>query len=190
MLLEIDVDFEKVQVLNSESEHPTVSLFPQMYCPCCGCNLHGHGWRQRYLVDGENHEYSIWIHRKRCPRCSTTYTLLPKWVHAFKCYTVVVIKAVLNALFDSGHLGNHLQVNRTLQRQWRAQYVRRASILGNCYGKKDLEQFLQSYPGSCITSPLKLQLLTHRMNGRMEARVYKPPGPHHHLFLFVPCGVL
>ncbi len=39
--------------------------------------LHGHGWRQRYYITESPFHPQLWIHRKLCPCCRKTYTLLP-----------------------------------------------------------------------------------------------------------------
>ncbi|MCF7945354.1 MAG: DUF6431 domain-containing protein [Spirochaetia bacterium] len=190
MFLEIAVEFIKVQVLSTEISHPECSLFGIIFCPCCGKRLHGHGWRQRYFIDADLKEFLIWIHRKHCPNCGMTFTLLPKWVHAFKCFSVELIQQVLHAAFTTGHLGNRYQVNRTLQRTWRTQYIARSSLETNYDAVEFTKAKKSIIPDSCLASPLKLQILTQKLHGKMEALSFKPPGPHHHLLLFIPMCLL
>ena len=190
MLLNHDVEFMKIQVLNSDDPHPDCSLFGQLTCVCCGNKLYGHGWRKRYFIDGDSQEYRIWLHRKRCSGCFLTFTLIPKWLDVFKLFSVAMIQTVLQAAFTTGHLGNQYPVSRSLQRQWRKQYIQRNSTFCNQYDGKFLINRLSHEPVSCITSPIKMRVLSRKLKGKMEALSFRPPGSHHHLLLFVPLGLL
>jgi hypothetical protein len=185
MLLEVAVDFEKIQVVSPQGQPPSHTIFPMIRCPCCGSMLHGHGWRQRYLIDCEYQVHRIWIHRKLCPNCCMSYTLLPTWVHAFKCFSVELIRAVLSRALETGHLGNHFQVSRSLQRQWKRQFIIQASTQTNLSGQQLLESLSTWGYGSCLTAPAVLRVLTCRLKGKMHALTHMSKS-HQRLFLFIP----
>ncbi len=190
MLLEIEVEFEKIQVGTTPDETPPLcQIFGEKRCICCGRKLHGHGWRQRYFEDIDQQSLRLWIHRKLCPGCGITYTLLPKWVHTFKLHSVALIRRVLHMAFCTGHVGNQLRVSRPLQRLWKAQYIQRSSALENQLDPSRLVGQILKEPGSCLTSPPGLHELTTPLMGKMQAMQYKPPGAHHRLLLFIPSGL-
>jgi hypothetical protein len=129
--------------------------------------------------------HRIWMHRKLCPSCRMSYTLLPSWVHAFKCFSVEMIRAVLSRAFETGHLGNHFQLSRTLQRQWRRQFIAQVSIQTNLTDKQVLESLHAWVYGSCLTAPAVLKVLSCRLKGKMHALTHMSKA-HQRLFLFIP----
>jgi len=190
MFLHHVVDLLKIQVSSTEEQPPECAIFGILFCVCCSCRLYGHGWRKRYCIDVELNELRIWIHRKYCPVCGMTYTLIPEWLHVFKCYSVDIIRKVLEAASKSGHLGNQIPVSRSLQRSWIKQFRERACAKSNVNDGKSLLQMLTRFPGSCIASPLRVQILTRALRGKMDAYSFKRSGAHQRLLLFVPSGLL
>ena len=165
-------------------------MFGMMYCICCGHKLHGHGWRLRYFIDCNGISIRIWIHRKLCPDCKMTYTLLPTWIHIFKLYSVKTIRRVLEAAIINGHLGNQQPVSRPLQRVWKTQFIQRACIENNTYTNESLLKKLHTHMGSCIASPLSIRLLSCAFIGKMGARFYRKAGAHHRLLLLMENSLL
>jgi len=79
MLLEIAIEPVVLQVVEGKGP-PKSRVLGQFRCPACKVMLHGHGWRRRYFINDALESLQIWIHRKLCPCCWRTYTLLPSWV--------------------------------------------------------------------------------------------------------------
>lgn len=179
----------KIQVTKS-GKPPDCSIFGIMYCICCGHKLHGHGWRLRYYIDVHGVAIRIWIHRKRCPECKMTYTILPKWVHIFKIYCVETIRNVLEAAARTGHLGNHQPVSRPLQRIWKRQFVQRACIENNTNTSESLLQKLAATPSNYLAAPLSIRVLTKPLSGKLGLRFYRKPGSHQRLLLLMSSSLL
>ena len=127
MLLQCPLDGEKIQVL-LQDKHPNCEIFGYMSCPVCHNHLHGHGWRTRFCQDSSRSCYRIWIHRKYCPHCRNTFTLLPKILHALKIYTLQTILNVLSFKVAFGHFTTTIDVPASLQRIWYRQFVKRCRM--------------------------------------------------------------
>jgi Domain of unknown function (DUF6431) len=64
-----------------------ISLLPR-WCPRCECNsIIGHGRRRKQAHD-QQREW-IAIRRGLCPRCGTTFTVLPLWSLPYSQYSLV-----------------------------------------------------------------------------------------------------
>lgn len=178
MLLQCPLDGEKLQVL-LQDKHPNSEIFGYMSCPVCHNHLHGHGWRTRFCQDSSRSCYRIWIHRKYCPRCKNTFTLLPKILHALKIYTMQRILNVLSFKVAFGHFTTTIDVPASLQRIWYRQFVKR------CRMKTDFPDLgLSLNESSIIASPLSLHEIKDSAN-MMVSQVcsYKS---HHRLNFYSP----
>jgi hypothetical protein len=80
----------EMQVVEDQGPPSSHSL-GVFFCTFCRTRLHGHGWRKRYFITDSLSSLQLWIHRKLCPCCRKTYTLLPVWVHAFKLFSLETI---------------------------------------------------------------------------------------------------
>jgi len=127
MLLEIAIDLQIIQVVEGEGPPPS-SVTGEHYCAHCNQRLHGHGWRRRYFLDKALDAVVLWIHRKLCPLCKTTYTLLPTWMHAFKIFSVETILETLTYKLKRGRFCSFNGISGYLQRQWFTHFVKRSRI--------------------------------------------------------------
>lgn len=127
MLVQCPLDGDKLQALLGK-EHPECNIFGYWTCPVCGRHMHGHGWRSRVVQDSASTSFRIWIHRKLCPNCGLTCTLLPKTLHALKFYTLDLIIKVLTSIGKLGHCDSRIEVPLKMQRIWYGQYRKRLRI--------------------------------------------------------------
>ncbi len=118
MLLEIDINIENIQVEEESSHPPDFTILGKFTCPLCGLTLHGHGWRKRYYIDVDFLVLQIWVHRKICPNCRITFTLLPNWVHTLKQYSVLLIKRVLEFKIEHNYFSSRFRVAKFIQKKW------------------------------------------------------------------------
>ena len=190
MLLYCAIWLELIQVSEGEEHHPDCKIFGDFFCVCCRHRLYGHGWRQRHFIDGALDEMRIWVHRKLCPHCHMSYTLVPTWIHVFKCYGVEIIRKVLSAACQTGHLGNGIRVSRSLQRIWVKQFHSRVSVETNVREAASLLAEMSTIPGSCLASALGTSILERPLRGKMDAFSYKKQGAHQRLILYAPQNLL
>lgn len=178
MLLQCPLDGEKIQGLLRE-KHPDCSMFGYIACPVCHSHLQGHGWRRRYLQDGADTCRTIWIHRKRCPVCGRTYTLLPGIIHVLKLYTLETIVKVLSHRLEKGHFTRRIPVPVRLQSIWFGQFMRRSRSGTNF---PDLGMILSSGDQS-LASPVSLRKLDNPVNP--ACALTRQVKPHHPLVLLL-----
>lgn len=117
MLFQHDISFDKVQV-TEDRKTPDAEEFPVQTCPMCGRRMHAHGWRTRFIVDIERKTTLIWVRRVYCPGCRKTGTILPKFVHALKLFSLEAIRKVLGHRIESGSKSGRFAVSRYLQERW------------------------------------------------------------------------
>ena len=117
MLLENAIEPVVLQVVEGKSPPKSQDL-GQFHRPACRVKLHGHGWRRRYFINDSLESLQIWIHRKLCPCCRRTYTLLPSWVHALKLFALETITRMLSHRAEKGRFKTTLGISGYLQRLW------------------------------------------------------------------------
>lgn len=177
MLLKCPLDGDKLQVL-LQDKHPNCEIFGYMICPVCKSRLHGHGWRSRFCQDGSRSCFSIWIHRKYCPHCRNTYTLLPEILHVLKIYTLQTILNVLNFKVSFGHFTSTIDVPSGLQRIWYRQFLKRCRLKTDF---PDLQEHLSK--SSTLASPLCVNAIEDSANiGTSEM---KHSRTHHRLNFYI-----
>jgi len=115
-------------------------------CTFCRTRLYGHGWRRRYFITGDLASLRLWIHRKLCPCCRKTYTLLPVWVHAFKLFSLETIHRLLAYRIEKGHFNTIPGVSGYLQRRWWKRYSDRTAFLTRSQMTKSI--LIATIPGS------------------------------------------
>lgn len=176
MLIQFHADGNKIQAFLGE-EHPDCSVFGYMVCPVCGKHLHGHGWRQRFAQDPEN-TYRVWIHRKLCPGCGTSFTLLPSILHALKLYTLRTIIQVLSYRVAENHFTSRIRVPVKLQRVWFLLYHKRLRIL------TDFPEKSQANYSPVCCAPLVLSEL--RDSANIQYWIHNRSPSHHRLGFYLP----
>ena len=117
MLLKVLPNWRLLQVANGEG-HPDSTIFGYMTCPFCAYHLHGHGWRTRYLEGEPERFIQVWIHRKKCPHCRRTYTLIPEGMAAIAQYPITRIAEALAYRHAEGHCSLSLRIPPATQRRW------------------------------------------------------------------------
>ena len=177
---------EKIQVVEL-GEHPQSAAMGTFCCVFCHHKLHGHGWRKRYFIDATPKSFQIWLHRKICPCCWTTYTLLPQWVHAFKLFSLETICKILDYRIQSDHFGSSLGISGYLQRQWWKSYHAR-SRLSNDFPdlKGTFGSFSKRFAG-ILASPLSVNIAQDMPSSLMGLSLIR--GPHQRLYLYVRRGI-
>jgi len=178
MLLQCRLEAEKLQAL-LQDKHPKCEVFGYMVCPICQNHLHGHGWRIRFCQDSSRSCFRIWIHRKYCPKCRNTFTLLPKILHVLKIYTLQTILNVLNFKVRFGHFTSTIDVPASLQRIWYRQFVKRSRL------KTDFPNLKASITQSqIISSPISIHSLKDSAN--MSELTAGRSKSHHRLNFYSP----
>jgi len=185
MLIQVDAEPKKIQVVEGAS-HPEFGLFGEHRCVLCGSTLHGHGWRRRWLIDGTGNARQYWIHRLRCSECRQTYTLIPRWMHAFKLYGLDVVEAVLSHRLEAGRFDYRSQVPVYLQKVWWSQFKARCMVHASFWGKAWLGETIaigMPYVAS------RLSMNASADNGTIRVMKSRLHDRHHPLHLFVlPSG--
>ena len=100
----------------------------------------------------------MWVHRKRCPKCRHTYTLIPQFVHVLKTYDNETIVNVLEHKIQTKKFGFSDLVSPKLQRIWFKQFITRCKIRSNF---ENLVDILKS-SSSIIAAPMNLKILQSR----------------------------
>lgn len=127
MIINVDISLKKVQV-QKEGKAPEAKEYKGQTCPICGHKMYGHGWRKRYLADKNKESILIWVRRIYCPECKKTGTIIPRFVHALKQYSLRVIKELLAYRIKKGHKDSKSRVSRYLQEIWWKQYCLKKTI--------------------------------------------------------------
>ena len=104
--------------VSDEGEHPDCDQFGYIPCPYCSRRLYGHGWRKRHLEKEKGVFVSIWIHRKRCPDCRKTYTIIPEGMGAVVQYPLDRIREALAYISEHGHCSKSLRIPSPTQKRW------------------------------------------------------------------------
>lgn len=183
MLLEIDAELEKMQVEENSVHPPDPKLLGRFVCPICLHNLHGHGWRKRYFVDVDLIALQIWIHRKYCPKCRSSYTLLPRWVHALKLYSVSLIKKVLAFKIEHNYFSAKFGAPKFLQKIWFKRFIHKARSFRDHYTKADLHDQVKTSIDSVLVAPAVVKVLPESDNSKMSIQQLRVP--HQRLLLFL-----
>ena len=195
MLLEFATFFLIMQVFSPEPKVLTIekserdrylALEPSV-CPICRSPLQGHGWRCRYvaIVGGW---LLIMVHRKRCPACKMTFTLLPKGVHALRLYDVQTIVATISSYLETGRYLNSIPLSKSLRKQWVKAFLRRNADEG-CKDNKQLLKILEQTANAFLAAPLALKRLTQSdIFTRQNLERYKVPHQRLRLGLCIPSG--
>ena len=195
MLLEFASFLLVVQVFGQESlaiaitqaEKDKYLSFEPETCPICKARLQGHGWRDRYVV-GLNGCILILVHRKRCPSCKMTFTLLPKSLHALRTYDADIIATVIRSFLETGRYINSIAVAKSLRKSWVAAFLKRNSQ-GEAKGKDELLAILDKAQNAFFATPLSLMhLVREEIVSRQNLERYRIP--HHRLLLglCIPSG--
>ena len=124
MLVKVPTNWELLQV-EKEEEHPDCGIFGYMACPVCGSHLHGHGWRRRYLEKEWGEFIRVWVHRKRCPHCRRTYTLIAEGMSAKAQYTIDRIRDALSTRQEGHRSSSGLGIPLRTQKLWWRNFMRR-----------------------------------------------------------------
>lgn len=185
MLLEIAIDLKTIQVVEGEGP-PRSSVTGEHCCAHCNRKLHGHGWRRRYFLDKDLTPEVLWIHRKLCPLCKTTYTLLPTWMHVFKIFSVETIVAVLKYKAKWGRFCSFNGISGYLQRQWFKHFDKR---LRGTEDFIDHHQVLNevSAISSCLAAKSSLIMVKKLPVSRMAWHLKRPT--HQRLYLYLPMAL-
>lgn len=146
MLLEFATFLLVVQVFGKEStviaitqteREKYLSAEPDV-CPICGAHLQGHGWRNRYVA-GPNGCILILVHRRRCPNCKMTFTLLPKGLHSMRIYDVDIMVTAIRSFLEMGRYINSIAIAKPLRKSWTKAFLKRNSQ-GEAKGKEELPE--------------------------------------------------
>ncbi len=186
MLLEIDVKLENIQVGEDTLHPPHAGMLGSFACPLCSHTLHGHGWRKRYFIDVDLVALQIWIHRKICPQCLMTFTLLPPWVHALKLFSVSLIKKVLEFKIQHNHFSSKFGVAPFVQKKWYRRLIHKARTHCDFYNKEDLHNQITTSINSLLVAPLFIKVLPQYGNSKMSIQLLQVP--HQRLLLFLQPG--
>lgn len=172
--------------ITQEEKRKYLSTEPET-CPICGVHLQGHGWRNRYVV-GQNGSILILVHRKRCPSCKMTFTLLPKGLHSMRTYDVDIIATAIRSFLETGHYINSIAVAKPLRKAWVRAFLKRNSQ-GEAKGKDELHAILDKAQNAFLAAPLSLMhLAREEIVSRQNLERYRVP--HHKLLLglCIPSG--
>lgn len=123
-----------MQALDSEGRelaHPGWEGMPEVWCRNCGSHTHGHGWRRRY-VKYMGEDKTIWVGRRRCPSCGSTYTILPQDVSPLCIWdTASNVAALLEwVVLDRLPVNSESGMSAALRRHKRDNYLKRARLEG------------------------------------------------------------
>jgi hypothetical protein len=186
MLLEIAIELAVLQVVEGEGP-PKSGDLGQFRCPACKVGLHGHGWRRRYFINDALESLQIWIHRKLCPCCQRTYTLLPSWVHAFKLFGLGTIARMLSHRAEKGRFKTTLGISGYLQRLWWKGWTDRARSGGEIFNHAAAFTRLEGGLRGCLASPLCVRIVQEVPASRMGSSLLGPS--HQRLYLYVPRAI-
>lgn len=186
MLLEIAIELAQLQVVDGK-EHPESKMLGLFHCIFCNHLLHGHGWRKRYFIDQSLSSMQVWLHRKFCPCCGKTFTLLPSWVHAFKLFSLETICLLLGYKLQKGHFNTVLGVSGYLQRTWWRSYSHRSRVDTDFPDHGKVFHMLRARLRGCISSPPSVIIVQERHPSLMGIHLQRPA--HQRLYLYVPRGI-
>ena len=183
MLLEIAIELAELQVVEDQGPPSSHSL-GVFFCTFCRTRLHGHGWRKRYYITDSLSSLQLWIHRKLCPCCRKTYTLLPVWVHAFKLFSLETICRILACRIEKGHFSTILGISGYLQRRWWKGYSDRSRCESDFPDHGLLFSHLKSTLRGCLAAPPSVNIVQNRGLSLMGLKLRYHS--HQRLYLYVP----
>lgn len=143
MLLQSEERIEIFQVRKGR-KHPSHNVFGSVLCPFCARELHGHGWRTRYYCNEQGETLLIHIHRKLCPECRVSFTILPKGVHPWKIHSTATIKNVIEERITGGSFPaqSYKYVSRSLKGSWWRSFLIRCRIEKSAMTYEEHHSFL------------------------------------------------
>ena len=183
MLLEIAIELAELQVIEGQGP-PTSQSLGSFSCTFCRIRLHGHGWRKRYYITESLSSLQLWIHRKLCPCCRKTYTLLPLWLHAFKLFSLETIHRILAYRIEKGHFNTSLGISGHLQRRWWKGYSDRSRSGSDFPDHDQLFPHFKAALRGCLAAPPSVRIVQDRSISLMGLRLLNPS--HQRLYLYVP----
>ena len=131
--------------VSDEVEHPDCDQFGYIPCPYCSRRLYGHGWRKRHLEKEKGVFVSIWIHRKRCPDCRKTYTIIPEGMGAVVQYPLDRIREALAYISEHGHCSKSLRIPSPTQKRWWLNFTARVKAATGMFpGRKETEEAIKN----------------------------------------------
>ena len=173
-------------MISHEEKERYLSAEPAV-CPICGAHLQGHGWRNRYVA-GLNGCILIIVHRKRCPHCKMTFTLLPRGLHSMRIYDVETIAMSIRSFLEAGHYINSIHVSKTLRKSWTKAFLKRNSQ-GEAKCRDELLGILGNAQNAFLAAPLALrELAKGEIRSRQNLERYRVPHPRLLLGLRIPSG--
>ena len=178
---------ESISLMIGQEEKERYLSAEPAACPICGAHLQGHGWRNRYVA-GLNGCILILVHRKRCPNCKMTFTLLPKGLHSMRVHDVETIYTAIRSFFEAGHYINSISVSKSLRKSWTKAFLKRNGQ-GEARGKDELIEMLGNAHNAFLAAPLALkELAKGEIWSRQNLERYRVP--HHRLLLglCIPSG--
>lgn len=185
MLLKVDLNWKLLQVVSGE-EHPDCDAFGYITCPFCSSHLQGHGWRQRHLESGPRAFILVWVHRKRCPRCGRTYTLIPEGMAAVAQYPLERIGEALSYRHRIGHCSKSLGIPVPTQKRWWRRFTARLRAERGMFPAEAEAAEAACDPTPLSVAPIGWMLITDRANLRsLQTRC----GPPHHIMLLPSLAV-
>lgn len=179
MLLKVLPNWRLLQVGNGE-EHPDEGIFGYMTCPCCSSHLHGHGWRKRHLEKEPGRFIQVWIHRKRCPHCRRTYTLIPEGMAAIAQYPLERIREALCYRAVHGNCTVRLHIPTRTQKRWWRNFMLRTKASSGMFPSDAAIADAARDPTPLSTLPLGWIAVNDPAELRSLAAC---SGPSHHIML-------
>ena len=103
-------------------------------CPLCEARLHSHGKRLRSFKDESSGKtYYIYVRRKYCPNCKTSWTVLPRFLQPYKIIIVSIIYLVIKNYIKDKAKGKikDSTVCKGTQQRWYLQFYQAAIAYPN-----------------------------------------------------------
>lgn len=182
MQVEFAVPFGKVQV-DESGDHPEPKVYGEHNCAYCGRRLQGHGWRIRSYLDAKLRWCPIWVHRRRCPGCERTTTILPSWVHIFKQFSVETILETLSYRITKGVFPRIAGLSGYVQRMWWRPFIARHQHRETFVDSAYLSECLRAEPGGCIARTARVFMVKQLPMLPMEQKRFGDT--HQRLYLYV-----
>lgn len=180
MLLQIRLNWDFLQVKKGEG-HPDCDVFGYMTCPVCSRHLHGHGWRKRHLEEEGGRFILVWVHRKKCPGCGMTCTLIPEGMAAVSQYTLGRIREALYYRSSHGHCTKKLQIPVTTQKRWWRNFTVRVRAAFGMFPTP--QETGCAIGGITPLSTLPLGWIETKDSGDLKVLLTRLRHPHHIMFL-------
>ena len=179
LVLQVFGEHALVRTIPDEERERYLLTEPRI-CPICGANLHGHGWRDR-CANVLNASLLILMHRKRCPQCRMTFTLLPKGLHFMKNFDVLSIAGAIRSFLETGSHATSIPIARSVRECWLRTFLKRNSQ-GEAKTRESLLEILEKNQDAFLAAPLALiKLARDEIVSRQSLERFRVP--HHRLFL-------